>query len=111
MISFSEAAIASLIIISGVFISALVYYLIEEYWFNRPASEERIRKFKKNPQLHKRITEHLEQGHVITNIALNEIFFNNKKAKKENKKRNERQRVIKEQKSFLENRGYLNHKN
>ncbi len=103
MISFSEAAIASLIIISGVFISALVYYLIEEYWFNRPASEERIRKYKKNPQLHKRITEKLEQGHVITNLALNEIIIANKKTKKENKKRNERQCVIKEQKSFIEN--------
>lgn len=30
MISFSEAAIASLTIISGVFIGALIYYLIEE---------------------------------------------------------------------------------
>ena len=107
----SESVLASSIIITGLILGALVYYLIDEYWFNRPASEERIRKFKKNPQLHKRITEHLEQGHVITNIALNEIFFNNKKAKKENKKRNERQRVIKEQKSFLENRGHLNHKN
>ncbi|NLJ18921.1 hypothetical protein [Globicatella sulfidifaciens] len=60
MISFSEAAIASFNIISGVSIGALIYYLIEEYWLNRPASEERITKYKKNPQLHKRITEHLE---------------------------------------------------
>lgn len=97
----SESVLASSIIITGLILGALVYYLIDEYWFNRPASEERISKYIKNPHLHIRITEHLEQGHVITNIALNEIIFNNKKAKKENKKRNERQRVIKEQKSFF----------
>lgn len=56
----SESVLASSIIITGLILGALVYYLIDEYWFNRPASEERIRKFKKNPQLHKRITEHLE---------------------------------------------------
>lgn len=99
----SESVLASSIIITGLILGALVYYLIDEYWFNRPASEERIRKFKKNPQLHKRITEKLEQGHIITNLALNEIIIANKKTKKENKKRNERQCVIKEQKSFIEN--------
>ena len=99
----SESVLASSIIITGLILGALVYYLIDEYWFNRPASEERIRKFKKNPQLHKRITEKLEQSHVITNLALNEIIIANKKTKKENKKRNERQCVIKEQKSFIEN--------
>ena len=99
----SESVLASSIIITGLILGALVYYLIDEYWFNRPVSEERIRKFKKNPQLHKRITEKLEQGHIITNLALNEIIIANKKTKKENKKRNERQCVIKEQKSFIEN--------
>ena len=45
--------------------------------------------------------KHLEQGHVITNIALNEIIINNKQAKKAIKKRNVRQQIIYEQKSFL----------